>query len=184
MTENEAPMPSQGPPPGEEGEAKAPGKKPTPRRGRRDEPDSLSAVADEIAKRLHPEQLAKRIISEVREAVHDGMHDAVQEGVSAADLHRAKLADIDRMARNAKSLDDLRTSISARLRQAGIVRVEAFVGNEKSFVLTSGEITDDVTVVQPAYVDELTGTTILSGRARGSQRKPTSSADGQGKETQ
>lgn len=178
MTESEEPLPSQAPTP--EGEAKPPTKKPTPRRARREEPDSIRTLADELVKNLRPEQVAKLIVPELRKAVHDGLHDAIQESVSAADPHRIKLAEIDRIARNAKSLDDIRTSISTRLRQAGIIRVESFAGNEKSFVLTAGDIDGDVTVVQPAYVDELTGTTIIHGKARGSQRKPPSSADSQG----
>lgn len=183
MTENEEPLPSLGPTP-EEGETKAPRRKSAPRRARLDEPDSLSAIADELVKSLRPEQVAKLIVPELRKAVHDGLHDAVQESVSAADPHRIKLAEIDRIARNAKSLEDLRTSISTRLRQAGIIRVESFAGNEKHFVLTSGDIADDITVDYPAYVDELTRTTMLSGKAHGSQRRPASSADSQGEETQ
>jgi hypothetical protein len=93
------------------------------------------------------------------------LREAIYKCISNLSPHRAWLAEIDRIARNADSIDELRNGISAYLRQAGIERIEDVPGNEEHFVVSSGQ-GDTIVMMQPAYVDKETKKTMLSGRAR------------------
>jgi hypothetical protein len=107
------------------------------------------------------------------------LHDAVLEGFSVTDVHRTWLAEIDRIARNANDIDDLRKAIAAYLRQAGIECLTEF-SDETRFVVVQGNGSGACEVIQPAYIDGVTKRTILAGRVRrrqASDRKPAVPAD-------
>ena len=91
------------------------------------------------------------------------LRDAVLEGISAADVHRTWLAEIDRIARNTDDVADLRKAIAAYLRQAGIERVAEF-SDETRFVVVPGGGSGARRVIQPAYIDGINRRTILVGR--------------------
>jgi hypothetical protein len=96
------------------------------------------------------------------------IRDAVLEGISAVDIHRTWLAEIDRISRNTEDVQELRNAIAAYLRQAGIERLAEF-SDATRFVVSSDDGVGIYLVTQPAYIDVVTGRTILAGRARREQ---------------
>lgn len=134
------------------------------------EPIEIESLAREIAEAVDIDYsyiMRKTGWHVKKEKIAGALSDEIFRCLSGMSPHRNWIAQIDRIARNAEDIKELRYSISAFLRQAGIERIEEFSGNEAHFV-ASGK-GDAVKTVQPAYIDKATGRTILAGRARRQQ---------------
>lgn len=127
--------------------------------------DSFSALADELAAKIDSEFIVEKTSQSITKSeLEEFLRAAVRDCIATVGPHRTWLAEIDRLARNARDLPELRTSISAYLRQAGITRIDDWATDETRFIIGSGKGLIETT--QPAYVDLATGRTIIAGRAR------------------
>lgn len=124
--------------------------------------NGVTHLADSIAGKLSADSL-QRLAAGRSATVVAALRDAVLEGISAADVHRTWLAEIDRIAHNTDDVADLRKAIAAYLRQAGIERVAEF-SDETRFVVVPDGGSGARRVIQPAYIDGISGRTILVGR--------------------
>jgi hypothetical protein len=124
--------------------------------------NGVTYLAESIAGKLSAESL-QRLAAGRSATVVAALRDAVLEGISSADVHRTWLAEIDRIAHNTDDVADLRKAIAAYLRQAGIERVAEF-SDETRFVVVPGGGSGTRRVIQPAYIDGISGRTILVGR--------------------
>lgn len=143
-------------------EPSSPGLSKSKRGGLSQPVNGVTHLADSIAGKLSADSL-QRLAAGRSATVVAALRDAVLEGISAADVHRTWLAEIDRIAHNTDDVADLRKAIAAYLRQAGIERV-AELSDETRFVVVPGEGSGSRQVIQPAYIDGISGRTILVGR--------------------
>lgn len=137
-----------------------------PKRSRLEPPrSSIQELTFQITSRINIEFIVQKTSQNLtKKELALFFREAVHEGISAAEPHRTWIAEIDRVARNARDIRELRIAISAYLRQAGITRIDDFSVDEERFIITrKGD--GKVITTQPAYIDEVTGRTILAGRA-------------------
>jgi hypothetical protein len=129
----------------------------------------IEAMAEQLTNRANIELIVSRIRGTLGPGeVEDILQESFRESITAAGPHRTWLAEIDRISRNAASIDDLRDAISAYLRQAGIKRLDE-CSDESRFII-SGSTGEEISVTQPAYIDTISGHTILTGHAERGER--------------
>jgi hypothetical protein len=136
---------------------------------------SIDVLAFRITDSVNTDSLVEKMQASLQETVKEALRETIRETVATPGPHRTWLAEIDRIAQNTDDIHELRKTISAYLRQAGISRIDEYSIDEKRFVITEGE-GSDVIAVQPAYVDIVSDNTILAGRAQRIQ-KPIGPAD-------
>lgn len=127
--------------------------------------NSLQELTNQILSKLSIDFILEKTSQKLgKKELKEAFREAVREGISAAEPHRTWIAEIDRIAKNARDLEELRVAISAYLRQAGITRIDDFLVDEERFIMIRKGTGKPITT-QPAYIDEVTGRTILAGRA-------------------
>lgn len=127
---------------------------------------SIEELAGQFVKRINFEDIVRQISTRLGPgAAEDALYRAFRDELSASGIHKTWIAEIDRISRNTENIIDVRSALSAYLRQAGIVRIDDMSVDESRFVVSGGS-GDAITTVQPAYIDSASSRTILSGRAR------------------
>ncbi|MDB4873069.1 MAG: hypothetical protein JWL97_4073 [Gemmatimonadales bacterium] len=139
------------------------------RPAKRSEPPKPDEAADLLVERIvesvRKVATAGRGVGIQPERMEDLLRQVITAALTSTDVHRARLAEIDRLAVNANNIGSLQKGIAAYLRQAGIERIVDT--NEISlFRVVPGGSGDFLEVLQPAYRDRETGSMILSGQVR------------------
>jgi hypothetical protein len=129
---------------------------------------NIDVMALALTEKINIDPVIQQVNNQIRSAIRDSLREVVRESIATPGPHRTWLAEIDRIAQSADDIEELRKSISAYLRQAGIKRVDNFHDDEKRFVLLGRE--GEAITIQPAYIDTVNNQTILAGRARREQK--------------
>jgi hypothetical protein len=160
------------PPKNEARDTRSPAPKPQAKLSRRSTLDaprnSFVALSEELAAKINSDLIVEKTSQDITKSeLQEFLRATIRDCIATVSPHRTWIAEIDRLAFNAKDLSELKGSIRSYLRQAGITRIDEFATDEPRFIVTESKLVREgpAQATQPAYIDTASGRTILAGRA-------------------